>query len=215
MLAVLDDDVVGIGLQHLRGGVDERLLGVARGGQHGVAVHEGGPASPGAQVVGGEVGVVGEDVDVAQAHAELLGGDLRHGGVGALTHVESRGDQRHRALVRELDERLGRVVAVEAAAAAGVDHVGEADAAQRLLLASSCAPSRCLRLRHACTRSCRSHQTSAPQKVVSMGWLAFLRRSSSGSMPILSASSSSCDSVANVTCGLPKPRKAVPISLLV
>ena len=58
-------------------------------------------------------------------------------------------------------------------------------------------------------------QISAPQEVSPMAQLELRRRSSSGSIPIFSASSSSWHSVAKATCGLPKPRNAVPISLLV
>ena len=49
----------------------------------------------------------------------------------------------------------------------------------------------------------------------SPGRMAFLSRSSTGSMPSFAASSSICDSPAKVACGLPKPRNEPARSLLV
>ena len=51
--------------------------------------------------------------------------------------------------------------------------------------------------------SSRAVTRRAPQSVVVPGWLALRRRSSSGSTPAFSASSSSALSMANVVCGLP------------
>ena len=160
---------------------------------------------------------MGQDVDVAEAHAQLLGGDLRHGRVRALAHVQCGGDQRHGALVGELDERFGRVVAVEAPSAAGVDHVGDAHAAR-----APARPSPPLALPvDALGRGHHAFGHAAAADLGAAGGLVHgavgvaRGAASSGSMPIFSASSSSCDSVANATCGLPKPRNAVPISLLV
>ena len=57
--------------------------------------------------------------------------------------------------------------------------------------------------------------TTWPPTQRSPGRIAFLRRSSSGSMPSFSAMSSILASLAKAVCGLPKPRNAPVRSLLV
>lgn len=86
--------------------------GVFRRCLHRITRGEGAPLGKGPHIKGRDIGIAGDDGDVRRLDAQHLGSDDRHRGVGALPHVGNTGQQRHRAILGNLQEGGGRVVLV-------------------------------------------------------------------------------------------------------
>src|SRR5262249_11149487 len=117
------------GLAELRGGHLEKLRLHLVGGQpRGVAGHERGPARVGAGVPWAAPRVRVHDVDALERHPQGLGDDHGQHRLRALADLAGAGDKRDLAEVVELHDRAAPVRAVDARAAADVEHAGVAHA---------------------------------------------------------------------------------------
>ena len=121
--AVDDLEVVDRGLERLGGDPQRLLLGPPGGEVDRRAAHHGGARGEGADGVRHPAGVAGGDLDVLEAHAELVGDDLREDGLVTLALRGQPG--RDLDLARGLDVHVGALVGTDPGA---LDVAGQADA---------------------------------------------------------------------------------------
>ena len=132
--AVVDLQVLGADLEHLRRDGEDLLLHLAGGHEHRTARPGRGPAPAGAdEAEGGDAGVAVDHLDVIERHAHLVGGHLGQGRLVALAVRGLGGD--HEEVPVGLEPDPGLLAAEHPAAGAhlgrpgcGLDEGGETDA---------------------------------------------------------------------------------------